>query len=60
MSKSTFPGAYNVNKSIWIGGPGWAFHHNMQWLPYWMNGNTPLVGLEFNLKYEPCLEVLNR
>jgi hypothetical protein len=24
------------------------------------SANTPLVGLEFNLKYEPCLEVLNR
>jgi hypothetical protein len=45
MAKSTFPGADTVNTSIWVGGDGKASHGHDAWLPYWTNGNVPLVGL---------------
>lgn len=45
MSKSTFPGAVDVNTSLWIGGDGKKGGGTTQWLPYWTNGNVPLVEL---------------
>ena len=43
MPTSTFPGAVYVNTSMWVGG-----HLGTgtdQWLPYWANGNVPLLML---------------
>lgn len=45
MSKSTFPGADAVNKSVWVGGDGSVQGGSLQWLPYWTNGQVPLVAL---------------
>jgi hypothetical protein len=45
MSKSTFPGADRVNTSAWVGGDGIKAGGTTQWLPYWTNGNVPLVAL---------------
>ena len=45
MAKSTFPGANTVNMSRWVGGNGSYEHGTTQWLPYWTNGNVPLVEL---------------
>jgi len=45
MAKSTFPGADHVNTSSWIGGNGSKAGGTDQWLPYWTNGNVPLVEL---------------
>jgi hypothetical protein len=45
MSKSTFPGADRVNTSLWVGGNGSKQGGTTQWLPYWTNGNVPLVAL---------------
>jgi len=45
MAKSTFPGADHVNSSLWVGGDGHTGGGTTQWLPYWTNGNVPLVGL---------------
>ena len=41
MPSSTFPGAIRVNQSYWTGGH--AADHITQWLPYWSNGNVPLI-----------------
>ena len=45
LSKSTFPGAITVNTSLWVGGNGTAGGNTDQWLPYWTNGNVPLLEL---------------
>ena len=45
MAKSTFPGADHVNESKWVGGTGAVQGGTTQWLPYWTNGNVPLVQL---------------
>ena len=45
MATSTFPGADHVNQSVWIGGDGSKQGGTTQWLPYWTNGQVPLVGL---------------
>ena len=45
MSKSTFPGADRVNSSLWVGGDGKKQGGTTQWLPYWTNGNVPLIAL---------------
>ena len=44
MPTSTFPGATDVNTSIWVGG-GAHEGGTDQWLPYWANGNVPLLML---------------
>ena len=41
MPTSTFPGAVTVNQSMWVGGKG--ADGTTQWLPYWSNGNVPLI-----------------
>ena len=46
MSTSTFPGADHVNQSLWIGGDGSKQGGTTQWLPYWSNGNVPLLMLQ--------------
>ena len=43
MPTSTFPGAIDVNTSLWIGGN--LSSGTDQWLPYWANGNVPLLML---------------
>eukprot|EP00041_Stephanoeca_diplocostata_P033227 m.1093373 g.1093373 ORF g.1093373 m.1093373 type:complete len:968 (+) comp24297_c0_seq3:111-3014(+) len=43
MATSTFPGAVNVNESLWVGGN--YSTGTLQWLPYWTNGNVPLIEL---------------
>ena len=43
LAKSTFPGADIINRSVWIGGDGANNYGATQWLPYWTNGNVPLV-----------------
>lgn len=43
MATSTFPGALDVNQSLWVGGDYKT--GTLQWLPYWTNGNVPLVEL---------------
>eukprot|EP00911_Craspedida_sp_UC1_P000447 UC1_evm4s337 len=43
MASSTFPGAVDVNMSSWVGGNGSHAGGTDQWLPYWTNGNVPLV-----------------
>ena len=42
MPLSTFPGAVTVNQSLWT---GWnqSTSGTTQWLPYWTNGNVPLL-----------------
>ena len=48
MATSTFPGANTVNQSLWIGGNGQPKPYGSgvtQWLPYWTNGQIPLVEL---------------
>jgi hypothetical protein len=45
MATSTFPGADHVNTSAWVGGDGKKAGGTTQWLPYWTNGNVPLVAL---------------
>jgi len=45
MAKSTFPGADHVNMSLWVGGNGSKQGGNSQWLPYWTNGQVPLIAL---------------
>jgi hypothetical protein len=45
LSDSTFPGADHVNKSAWAGGDGSKAGGTDQWLPYWTNGQVPLLGL---------------
>jgi hypothetical protein len=44
MPTSTFPGAVDVNTSQWVGGKS-GMGGTTQWLPYWSNGNVPLVML---------------
>lgn len=44
MATSTFPGAKTVNTSLWWGGDGKSISH-ASWLPYWANGNVPLLAL---------------
>ena len=39
---STFPGALTVNQSAWTGSTT-SFSGTSQWLPYWSNGNVPLL-----------------
>ena len=39
---STFPGADAVNTSLWTGGKT-VSKGTTQWLPYWSNGNVPLL-----------------
>ena len=41
---STFPGADHVNTSRWTGATS-GVDGTTQWLPYWSNGNVPLVAL---------------
>ena len=43
MPTSTFPGAIDVNTSLWVGGN--LSSGTDQWLPYWANGNVPLLML---------------
>ena len=43
MPSSTFPGALDVNTSLWVGGN--LTSGTDQWLPYWSNGNVPLLML---------------
>ena len=43
MPTSTFPGAAAVNTSMWTGGK--MTDGTTQWLPYWTNGNVPLLML---------------
>jgi hypothetical protein len=45
LSTSTFPGADHVNMSAWSGGNGSKAGGTIQWLPYWTNGQVPLLGL---------------
>eukprot|EP00854_Cymbomonas_tetramitiformis_P005362 gene5362-6506_t len=45
LASSTFPGADTVNSSLWVGGDGHKDIGTTQWLPYWTNGNVPLVEL---------------
>jgi len=45
MPRSTFPGADTVNQSLWVGGDAPTGRGTDQWLPYWSNGNVPLVML---------------
>ena len=45
LSHSTFPGADKVNTSAWSGGNGSKAGGTIQWLPYWTNGQVPLLGL---------------
>ena len=48
MATSTFPGANTVNQSLWIGGNGQPKPYGSgvtQWLPYWTNGQIPLIEL---------------
>jgi hypothetical protein len=45
LSDSTFPGADHVNTSLWSGGNGSKMGGTYQWLPYWTNGQVPLLGL---------------
>ena len=45
MPHSTFPGAATLNSSMWLGGDGKPDMGVLQWLPYWMNGNVPLLML---------------
>ena len=47
LAKSTFPGADIINRSVWIGGDGANNFGATQWLPYWTNGNVPLVLYSF-------------
>jgi hypothetical protein len=44
MAVSQFPGAKDINQSAWVGGPGTG-GNTIQWLPYWTNGQVPLIGL---------------
>ena len=43
MPSSTVPGAIDVNTSLWVGGS--LSSGTDQWLPYWANGNVPLLML---------------
>ena len=43
MPLSRFPGADLVNTSKWVGGSGAGSKGTLQWLPYWANGNVPLL-----------------
>lgn len=45
MPRSIFPGADTVNTSLWTGGNGSVMDGTDQWLPYWTNGNVPLLML---------------
>ena len=45
LSDSSFPGADHVNMSAWSGGDGSKAGGTDQWLPYWSNGQVPLLGL---------------
>jgi len=45
MPLSTFPGADTVNQSVWVGGTAAPKGGTDQWLPYWANGNVPLLML---------------
>ena len=57
LPKSTFPGAEQVNASAWWGGGGDApFGGTIQWLPYWANGNIPLLELIRNAGAESRLD----
>lgn len=44
MPLSTFPGASAVNQSMWTGS-NQSVSGTTQWLPYWTNGNVPLLRL---------------
>eukprot|EP00966_Prymnesium_polylepis_P285992 6606292-Prymnesium_polylepis.1 len=45
MPTSTFPGAITVNQSVWWNRSSTAASGTDQWLPYWTNGNVPLLML---------------
>ena len=45
MPTSTFPGAVTVNQSVWWNRSSTAASGTDQWLPYWINGNVPLLML---------------
>ena len=45
MPTSTFPGAITVNQSVWWNRSSTAVSGTDQWLPYWTNGNVPLLML---------------
>ena len=43
MPTSTFPGAADVNQSTWTNRTQRLKSGTTQWLPYWSNGNVPLI-----------------